>query len=955
MKAKIIFTITAYCILIIAAIFFSWTDRVGNVWVVSVLVMSLAFLLAYLILSILTYLARLTAKSYELLNKPAEHSSFLWFKDETALERNYSLVKRKFDLSADYIASIGHYDNLGTMDDLVKNDSIGVALVKISQEIQALKEEEDKRNWIAQGLAKFSEILRNKGEIKEYTYQILGKLVKYMGANQGSLFIEYENKEEGRFLELTACYAYESQKHVDSKVFIGQGLLGQCMQEKDFIFLTDVPEDYVKITSGLGEAAPRNIVVAPLVINEKFYGAIELALFHVVQPHHMEFLKKVCENIASEIASIRTFEHTEHLLEESKSLTQELQEGQEEMKQNLEELAATHEEMDRKQIELSGIMNAVDSTLAMVELDTSGKIIKNNFSFEEFLGFNSNQLLQKDFRLLIGNESEVSWKNILEGVINSGDFKTTSKQDEVIWLSITFTPVKDQSELTQKILCMIQNITQRKIKEKEYQRLSLVADNTDNSVIITDKNGLIEYVNEGFIKVTGYKASEVIGKQPGAILQGPLTDKNTIKKLSEQIKAGVPIYEEILNYNKKKESYWVSLAINPVRNDNGEIDKYISVQADITDTKNKALDSQQKITALSTSNAIIEIDMLGKIIEANDNYLELLGYERSDLIGKPYSILTNKENTFQEVLDTISENGLQDGVFNRYDKNGRSLWLKLMDYPVMNIRGELEKIIEFGVDVSNEKRLEREAARKQAELNGYLNGVNNTIASAEFDLNGNFVTGNELFLTITGYVEADIKGANYKQLMSTDEGVEMMWENLKVGKYFSGEYKIKSKEGQELWLNGTFNPIILNDGKPEKIMMFAQFTTQEKERLNDLTVMVHALKNTLPVLEFNDQFVCKTANEKFLKTFGLTKLTLRNKTIHDFINPSYRDVFDTLKPEILRKDFTSLQLPMHNAENIDTTYEASVSVARKLDGSISRIILLLAKESDKTMPMLMAV
>ncbi len=596
MKVKIIFTLIASCLLMTAAIFFSFTERVlGSltdreaVWAVSALVSSV-FFLSVLILSIVSYMGRLTAKSYELINTSKEHNNSLWFGNEMALERNYSLIKRKFELSADYIASIGHYDSLGTMDDLVKNDSIGIALVKISQEILALKTEEDKRNWITQGLGKFNEIHRNKPELKEYTHQILSQLVKYMGASQGSLFIEYENALDGRFLELTACYAYEKRKYVESKVFEGQGLLGQCMLERDFIFLADVPNNYLKITSGLGEAAARNIVVAPLIFNDKFYGVIELASFHLMQPHHIEFLKKVCENIASEIASIKTFQHTEHLLNESTTLTQELQESQEEMKQNLEELAATQEEMDRK----------------------------------------------------------------------------------------------------------------------------------------------------------------------------------------------------------------------------------------------------------------------------------------------------------------------------------------------------------------------------QSELNSYMAAIDNTIASAEFDLLGNFVNGNQIFLTITGYSGTDIKGTNYKQLMSAHVGVEMMWENLKVGKFFSGEFKIRNKEGEELWLNGTFNPIILKDGKPEKVMMFAQFTTHEKERLNDLSVMVNALKSTLPVLEFNDQFVCKTANEKFLKIFGLTKVTLRNKTIHDFINASYWDIFDSLKPEILNKDFTSILLPMHNAENI-CTYEASISVARKLDGRISRIILILMKESDISMPILIPV
>src|SRR6185369_4119309 len=102
-------------------------------------------------------------------------------------------------------------------------------------------------------------------------------------------------------------YAYDSN-HVKGKVEEGQGLLGQCMLEKDFVFLKDVPKDYARITSGLGHATPRNIVIAPLIERDIFYGAIELGLFNNMQPHQVEFLKKVCENIAAEIAALRSLD-----------------------------------------------------------------------------------------------------------------------------------------------------------------------------------------------------------------------------------------------------------------------------------------------------------------------------------------------------------------------------------------------------------------------------------------------------------------------------------------------------------------------------------------------------------------------------------------------------------------------------------------------------------------------
>ncbi len=926
---------------LLTAIALTLTDT--SRWVMFGLLTATFMISFYIMRNWMASIKMLIAQSDQLLLKKSSRSKWS-FTNLHELKANQEMVAKKIETSVVLISNLVNPEKKQEQNVLAANDPIVIALEGIKSEMRKVKEEEDKRTWVTNGLAKFGEVLRKKSDLKEYTNNIISALVKYLGANQAGLFIEQQDEQGQRYLELAACYAYGRKKFVENRIEPGQGLLGQCMLEKDFIFIKDIPKNYVKITSGLGEATPRNIVVAPLIFNETFCGAIELASFEILVSHQLEFLKKVCDDIAAEIVSLKSAAHTQKLLNESNKLTAELQSQEEEMRQNLEELAATQEEMSRKQIELSGIINAIDSTLATVELDINGNIVKNNAIFEEFLSYNSHQLIGKPYTLLTGTEDEISWNKILNGSITSGDFRTVSKFGAEIWLSVTFTPVSDSNNKLIKILCMVQNITQRKSKEREFERLSLVADNTDNSVIITDKNGLIEYVNEGFTKMTGYSPSEVIGRKPGEMLQGPLTDKKTIAKLGEYIRAGIPIYEEVLNYNKKRESYWVSLAINPVRDEHGEINKFISIQANITETKSKALDFHQKMEALGRSNAIIELNKEGIIIAANENYLTLLGYTKEEMVGKPYSLLTQKEGTFKKVMDTIREQGLQSGTFSRFDRMGNRHCMKLMDYPVLNLDGELEKIIEFGVDVSKERRLEKEAERRQAELKSYLSGVNNTIASAEFQLDGTFFEGNEIFLKVMGYRKEDLVGTSIHELMGDDPSAVMMWENLKLGKFFSGEFKMKDEEGRELWLSGTFNPIMIEGDVPEKIIMLAQFTTQEKEKLNDLNTIVHALKATLPVLEFNPDFSCKTANEKAMKFFGLTRLNLKSKTILDFIAPYYHSIWKSKKDEIENNDLLTLHLPFI-AGDASFNYEVTISVVRNLSGSIGKIVVLLVKES----------
>jgi len=181
-----------------------------------------------------------------------------------------------------------------------------------------------------------------------------------------------------------------------------------------------------------------------------------------------------------------------------------------------------------------------------------------------------------------------------------------------------------------------------------------------------------------------------------------------------------------------------------------------------------------------------------------------------------------------------------------------------------------------------------------------------------------------------------------------------MWENLKLGKFFSGEFKMRDATGKDLWLTGTFNPIIVEGDAPQKIMMFAQFTTQEKEKLNDLNGMVQALKSTLPVLEFNERMACKTANEKAMKIFGLSRMDLRNKTIVDFIAPFYHTAWKNKEASLLEQDFTTLLLPTIIGGQTQT-YEVSISVAKNLEGKVMKIIVILVKEVQEQVSVLSGV
>lgn len=235
-------------------------------------------------------------------------------------------------------------------------DELGKALVKMRENLLAASIKEKQERFITVGITQVGDVIRNNSDsLQNLADDFIRTVVKYMGMNQGGLFLlESEGSEE--YLNLTACYAYERKKYLSRRVEIGQGLVGQCFLEKDIIYMTKVPQNYVQITSGLGEATPGCIVIVPVMTTDEIVGVMELASFKPLEKYQIDFLKKVAENIASSIVSSRVTERVKKLLAESQQQTEEMRAQEEEMRQNMEELQATQEEMRRKEVHVRKVL-----------------------------------------------------------------------------------------------------------------------------------------------------------------------------------------------------------------------------------------------------------------------------------------------------------------------------------------------------------------------------------------------------------------------------------------------------------------------------------------------------------------------------------------------------------------------------------------------------------------------
>jgi PAS domain S-box-containing protein len=306
------------------------------------------------------------------------------------LQQQLSLYQSQITSATQFVKAIeqGNLDiQYNNTDEVGDENSLASSLVSMRDQMKKFSSEEKQRNWVTEGLARFVDILRAKNDdLAALTNQVISSLVKYMEANQGALYILDDEDPNNIALELVACYAYNRQKHLNQRFALGEGIIGQVVLEKNTTYLKTIPKDYIRITSGLGQGLPRNLLVVPLKIEERVWGVVEIASFQEIGQHQIEFVEKLGESIASTISAVKGSERTKKLLHESQVQAEQMRSQEEEMRQNLEELAATQEEMQRiiREVQsqegyLNEVLNASKDSIFTV--DRSFQVISFNKAF----------------------------------------------------------------------------------------------------------------------------------------------------------------------------------------------------------------------------------------------------------------------------------------------------------------------------------------------------------------------------------------------------------------------------------------------------------------------------------------------------------------------------------------------------------------------------------------------
>jgi PAS domain S-box-containing protein len=284
-------------------------------------------------------------------------------------------------------------------------------------DLQKKNEEENaKRRYINEGLARFAEILRTQSnDIHLLGDAFIRDIVKYLGAIQGGFFLLNENKEDEKMLELISSFAYNRKKYLQKSLYLGEGLVGTCAVEKQIINLTEIPEGYISITSGLGDTRPDNLLLVPVLHELELIGVLEIASLNRFKEHEIQFAGEVAGSLGATIIYARNNQRTSELLAKSQQQALEMAEQEEEMRQNMEELKATQEESSRREEEFRGIAEAIGQSLFVIEYGLDGVIREVNDKFCIFMGLTREEITGKEHHMVLAgslNPDTLFWEEL---------------------------------------------------------------------------------------------------------------------------------------------------------------------------------------------------------------------------------------------------------------------------------------------------------------------------------------------------------------------------------------------------------------------------------------------------------------------------------------------------------------------------------------------------------------
>jgi methyl-accepting chemotaxis protein len=365
---------------------------------------------------------------------------------------------------------------------------------------------------------------------------------------------------------------------------------------------------------------------------------------------------------------------------------------------------------DRAQIE------AFSKAQPISDYDMDGKVLDVNENFEILLGYSRDEVIGKDISIFVDEqrrhspqyqaEHKVLWGKLLRGEPQQGEGKRSTKQGKEIWLRYSYTPVLDPDGKPYKVVNYFQDITQQKLASAD-QTGQIAAIGKAQAVIEFHMDGTIITANDNFLNALGYTLEEIKGKHHSMFVDEAYKQSPAYKEFWAKLNRGEYDAAEYKRIGKGGKEVWIQASYNPILDLDGKPFKVVKYATDVTRQKLINADYQGQIAAISKAQAVIEFNMDGTVIAANDNFLRALGYTLEEIKGKHHSLFVEEayrqSSDYAEFWAKLRRGEYQAAEYKRIGKGGREVWIQASYNPILDLNGKPFKVVKYATDITSQK------------------------------------------------------------------------------------------------------------------------------------------------------------------------------------------------------------------------------------------------------------
>jgi methyl-accepting chemotaxis protein len=462
--------------------------------------------------------------------------------------------------------------------------------------------------------------------------------------------------------------------------------------------------------------------------------------------------------------------------------------------------------------------------------------------------------------------------------------------------------------------------------------------NKTQAVIEFALDGTILHANDLFLAAVGYSLSEVVGRHHRMFVDAKLAQESEYRDFWERLRRGEASSGVYRRVGKDGKEVWLQASYNPILDASGKPTKVVKFATDITEARLTNADYQGQIEAVSRAQAVIQFNLDGVILAANDNFLNAFGYTLGEVRGQHHRMFVDADSAqsteYRQFWERLRRGEFLTGEFKRIGRGGKEIWIQASYNPIFDLSGRPFKVVKYATDVT-------QAKLKNADFQGQTEAISKAQAVIEFDLDGTILSANDNFLQLMGYSLAEVKGQHHRlfvdrQFAQSTE-YKSFWEALRRGEHQTAEYKRVGKGGKEVYIRASYNPILDMNGRPFKVVKFALDVTAEalKKQQDEKDTLVYRDEVTRLISLCKEGHLSDRGRVDNLSSFYAPMMAGINEVIDALVRP-FREAATVLE-QLANQNLTARLTGQYNGEHAMIKDNLNATAA-SLDEAMSQVL-----------------